>query len=251
MPPTERLASWYPPGYHSMQGRGFLGRLRNGVRLKRLRRFLDGDDGALLDYGCGDGSFLDYAAECGERRQLVGFEIAPEASVTERNGGQILVVRGSVGDLLQQLPTCRVVAMNHVIEHLPEPRAILEPLVERLVPGGWIEGQTPAAGCLEERIFGHYWSGYHSPRHTVVFSPEGLRAFLTRLGLGRVEIEGAFNPAGLALSLASLRHGREAGVLPRSGVRWWASLGLASALAPIDLFSGAPAVVDYSAQLVS
>ncbi len=247
MPPPHRLAAWYPEGYHSMQGRGVLGRMRYGVRYKRLRNYLKGS-GALLDYGCGDGSFLDYVAERGETRPLVGFEIGPESRVTERRGGQVRVVQGGLEDLLEQAPECALITMNHVIEHLDDPLAVIAALMEHLSEGGFFEGQTPAAGSLEQKIFGHYWSGYHSPRHTVVFSPRGLSALLSRAGLEDVEIVGAFNPAGLAVSLASLPHGESPGLLPRSGVRWFASLAAASALAPIDLASGAPAMIDYVAR---
>lgn len=247
MPPAQQLAEWYPEGYHSMQGRGVLGRMRYAVRYKRLRKFLT-RDGALLDYGCGDGSFLDYLVERGEQRQLVGFEIGAECRVTERCSGQVRVVSGGLDDLLAHTPACAVITMNHVIEHLSDPLAVIDPLVERLGEGGYFEGQTPAAGCLEQRVFGHYWSGYHSPRHTVIFSPRGLQELLTRAGLAEVAVAGAFNPAGLALSLASLPQGASPGVLPRSGVRWLTTLAVASSLAPIDLASGSPAVIDYVAR---
>jgi hypothetical protein len=217
--------------------------MRYGVRYKRLRRFLT-EHGALLDYGCGDGSFLEYVAERGERRPLIGFEIAGAGKLERRRDGQIQLVSGGVADLLAVLPECAMITMNHVIEHLADPMSVVRPLVERLVPGGAFEGQTPAAGCLEQRVFGHYWSGYHSPRHTVVFSPRGLRVLLADAGLTDVDISGAFNPAGLALSMASLPQGAAPGVLPRSGMRWLLTLAAASALAPVDL-AWAPAVIDY------
>jgi SAM-dependent methyltransferase len=247
MPASEQLAAWYPPQYHSMQGRGWLGRLRHGVRYRRVRKLLRGD-GALLDYGCGDGSFLDFAAEQGESRPLVGFEIAGQARVVERRDARIQLIYGSLDDLLARAPECAVITMNHVIEHLPDPLAVIRQLVGRLRPGGCFEGQTPAAGCLEQRVFGHFWSGYHAPRHTVVFSPTGLREILARAGLAEVRVAGAFNPAGLALSLASLPQGAAPGVLPRSGPRWLVTLAAAAALAPIDLACGAPAVVDFDAR---
>ena len=54
-------------------------------------------------------------------------------------------------------------------------------LIERqwvLTAAHCMEGQTPAAGSLEQRVFGSFWSGYHAPRHTVVFSASGLDQFL-------------------------------------------------------------------------
>jgi SAM-dependent methyltransferase len=247
MPDLAVLASWYPPSYHSMGGGGRLLEIRHELRLRRLERLLDGP-GALLDYGCGDGSFLVHAARKLGDRPLLGYEIADRAERRVLAGGAVTLVRGSFADLLEALPACRVIAMNHVVEHLPDPLAVVGALAERLVPGGLLEGQTPAAGSLEQRLLGARWSGYHAPRHTVVFSPEGLRRLCARAGLVDVEVRGAFNPAGLALSLASIAHGDAPGVIPRRGLRWLALLGIGAALAPVDLLSGAPAVVDFAAR---
>lgn len=247
MPCLEDLAAWYPPSYHSMGGRGRLQEIRDGIRLRRLERLLDGD-GAILDYGCGDGAFLVHAAAKLAPRPLFGFEVAAHHETVLLADGAVTLVRGGLEDLLSLLPTCRLITMNHVIEHLPDPLAVLRVLAERLLPGGLFEGQTPATGSLEQRIFGTAWSGYHAPRHTVVFSREGLTRLFARAGLVDIEVRGAFNPAGLALSLASVSHGDAPGVVPRRGLRWLGLLGLGAALTPIDLLSGAPAVVDFTAR---
>jgi hypothetical protein len=247
MPGLEELASWYPPAYHSMGGRGRLQEIRDDLRLRRLVRLLDGD-GALLDYGCGDGAFLVHAAKTLSSRPLYGYEISDRPETVRLAGGAVTIVKGRVEDLLAVLPPCRLIAMNHVIEHLPDPLAVLRALAAKLVAGGLFEGQTPAAGSLEQRLLGSRWSGYHAPRHTVVFSRPGLVRLFERVGLVEVAVRGAFNPAGLALSLAALSHGDAPGVVPRQGLRWLGLLGVGAALAPIDLLSGAPAVVDFSAR---
>ncbi|HEY8515484.1 MAG TPA: class I SAM-dependent methyltransferase [Candidatus Binatia bacterium] len=247
MPGPDELASFYPPNYHSMTGGGLLLRMRHDVRARRLARLLTGD-GAVLDYGCGDGGFLVHAARKLPGRRWYGYEIASRPERIELAAGAVTLVRGDLDDLLAVLPECRLITMNHVIEHLPQPLATLTRLCERLLPGGVFEGQTPAAGSLEHRLFKTRWSGYHAPRHTIVFSPDGLRRLLERAGLRDVAIEGTFNPAGLALSLASVRHGDAPGVLVRQGFGWLAWLGVAAALSPIDLLSGAPAVVDFAAR---
>ena len=247
MPDDAALGSFYPSDYHSMSADGLLVRVRNAMRWKRLAALLPGE-GILLDYGCGEGQFLHYAAEQAPQRRFFGYEIAADREVRESLGGRVTLVRGTPDDLLDVLPACALITMNHVIEHLPEPTAILRRLVERLVPGGVLEGQTPAAGSLEQSIFGHRWSGYHAPRHTVVFSQAGLDRVLQRSGLAAPEVHGTFNPAGLALSLASLRHGESGGTLHRAGPLWLAGLAAASGLSIFDRLSGRPAVVDFVAR---
>jgi SAM-dependent methyltransferase len=249
MPDGARLASFYPADYHSLGRRGWLANLRSDMRIRRLTSQLSGD-GPILDHGCGDGSFLVRAAERMPGRKLYGYEISDRCAVTELVAGRVTIIRGSDDDLFRLLPECRLITMNHVIEHLPDPLATLSKLRSRLLAGGVLEGQTPAAGSLEHRVFGGRWSGYHAPRHTVVFSRSGLATLLTRAGLSQVEVSGAFNPAGVAVSLASmLQPAAASGRIARSGPLWLFWLGLAATLAPLDLFFGAPGIVDFRAKM--
>lgn len=246
MPDGTSLARFYPSDYHSMTHAGFLSRIRNGMRLRRLRK-LSRENGPILDFGCGDGAFLERASETIRDRQLWGFEIAQRRSVKEVNGGAVKIVGGELRDLLEILPPCRLITMNHVIEHLPDPAATTSELVKRLLPGGIFEGQTPAADSLEHEVFGEKWSGYHAPRHTVVFSRSGLSTMLKGCGLSSPVIEGGFNPAGIAVSLGSLGH-RNGGRINRSEVKWLGLVAAATLLAPIDLLSGQAGIMNFAAE---
>ena len=61
------------------------------------------------------------------------------------------------------------------------------------------------------------------------------------------QVTGAFNPAGIAVSLASATHGNRAGVIRREGPAWLMYLGAATALYPIDRLSGSPGIINYVA----
>jgi SAM-dependent methyltransferase len=245
MPSLKQLAAFYPPDYHSMTHAGLLNRVRNGMRIRRLAK-LCRRDGPILDYGCGDGAFLLQAAHTLPEREFWGFEISDHAETSILAGGRVTIVRGSPDDLFGLLPCCALITLNHVIEHLPDPLAVVSALTERLLPDGIFEGQTPASDSLERSVFRVKWSGYHAPRHTVIFSRAGLCRMLERAGLSAAKVQGAFNPAGIAVSLGSVRHAR-AGRIPRSGARWTALIALAAALAPLDLYSGRPGIIDFVA----
>lgn len=246
MPSLQELAGFYPADYHSMTHAGLLSSIRNRIRVSRLEK-LAPMQAAILDYGCGDGAFLVDAARHMPSRQFWGFEIAERPETAHLANGAVTVVKGALPDLLAVLPQCGLITLNHVIEHLPDPLATVSALVRKLAPGGVLEGQTPAADSLERFVFGARWSGYHAPRHTVVFSRSGLSRLLERCGLTAIATQGAFNPAGLAVSLASLPH-RQGGRIRRGGFKWIAFLGTASLLGPIDLISGRPGVINFSAR---
>ena len=246
MPSLRQLAAFYPPDYHSMTHAGLLSSIRNRLRIARLRK-LAPKEGAILDYGCGDGAFLVEAARVFSGRPLWGYEIADRPEKKVLADGAVTIVKGALTDLLAQLPQCGLITLNHVIEHLPDPEATVRALVDKLGVGGVFEGQTPAADSLERSVFGTRWSGYHAPRHTVVFSRAGLRRFLERCGLVAPVTQAAFNPAGLAVSLASLPHAN-GGRIRRSGFGWLIWLAMAGFLGPVDLLSGRPGVVNFRAR---
>lgn len=245
MPTMAKLADFYPADYHSMTHAGLLSRIRNQLRIRRLAKLMAGE-GAILDYGCGDGAFLVQAAQGMPHRRFWGFEIARHAETIVLAGGAVTIVKGDLPDLIKVLPACSIITLNHVIEHLPNPLEVVTALAARLLPGGVFEGQTPAADSLERSVFGRRWSGYHAPRHTVVFSRKGLCHMLERCGLSAPVTEGAFNPASLAVSLGSIFHG-QGGRVRRSGFKWLCLLATAVSLGPIDLLSGRPGIVNFIA----
>jgi hypothetical protein len=204
------------------------------------------EKGPILDFGCGDGAFLVQASDTITDRELWGFEISERTEILELKKGSVRIVRGELGDLLDVLPKCSLITMNHVIEHLPDPFTTVSALTRKLLPRGVVEGQTPAADSLEHRIFDKKWSGYHAPRHTVVFSRPGLRILLERCGLTSPAIVGAFNPAGIAASLGSLGH-ENGGTIHRYGAKWLMLVTMAAALAPLDLYFGQPGIVNFAA----
>lgn len=246
MPTIAQLAGFYPSSYHSMTHAGLLNRIRNGMRIRRLAKLVEGD-GAILDYGCGDGAFLVQAVEQMPHRRFWGFEIADPSETIVLAGGAVTLVKGTPADLLAVLPACSLITLNHVIEHLPEPYEVVKKLAKKLLPGGVFEGQTPAADSLERSVFGASWSGYHAPRHTVIFSRAGLCRLLERCGLSDPVVQGAFNPASLAVSLASIPHSG-AGRIKRSGLKWLCFLALGGMLGPVDLLSGRPGIMNFVAQ---
>jgi SAM-dependent methyltransferase len=246
MPDEATLASFYPEGYHSFALTSRLMRIRVDMRMNRLRKFLP-NSGNVLDYGCGNGLFLRMSAQRFPDSRFYGYEIADSNEIVEDMDGQVTIYRGSQEWFWSQAPDFEVIILNHVIEHLPSPSSILSKMVEHLQPGGTIEGQTPRVDSYDARIFGHYWSGYHAPRHTVIFSKRSLELALENAGLSNVNVTAAFNPAGIAMSLGALAHGDNPGTVKREGTGFLLYMAAATGLSIIDFFSGKPGIVNFSA----
>ena len=75
----------------------------------------------------------------------------------------------------------KIITMNHTIEHLVDPEKVIKKLKNKVRTDGIIDGQTPVTDSFEKKLFKKYWSGFHSPRHTVIFSKDGLKNLSLRL----------------------------------------------------------------------
>src|SRR4029077_3424739 len=248
MPDSARLSDFYPANYHSFDTNKTLGKLKQTQRLKRLRSLVDSNRITLLDYGCGNGDFIKESAREMPTGKFYGYEINSQNEKQVLFDGRVVLLKGSFEFLLQELPVCDLITMNHVIEHLPDPLKVLSVLQMKLKRNGILEGQTPATDSLEQKIFKKGWSGFHAPRHTVIFSRKGLQKILEHAGFAQSQITPAFNPAGVAISLASLSQGDSPGNISRRGLPWWFYVGAATLLYPIDLLSGAPGMINFYAR---
>jgi SAM-dependent methyltransferase len=211
-PGPVELKAYYPARYWFAPEGGAAGRLeevwrrlvvRDHVRFVRRALREAGEDGPVLDVGCGGGLFLRMMKEAGH--EVVGLDAGFEAAhlAWSRNG--VPVVCG----ILEQLPLaasrCAAVTMFHVLEHVPDPRAYLEAARELLRPAGRLIVQTPDAACWERALLGRRWSGLDVPRHLFSFRGRDLELLAASCGfqvLRRKHFSLRDNPAGLATSLA-------------------------------------------------
>lgn len=245
MPDDKQLVSFYPDEYHSMHQNNLVAMLKNYLRMRKISPYLENGK-VFLDFGCGDGTFIKFAAEANKIATFYGYEINSTDSISKYNGNRCIIIRGSIKFLLDNLPECSIISLHHVIEHLPDPKETIKLLCSKLASGGVITGQTPACDSMEMRIFKTRWSGFHAPRHTVVFSRNALKQVFDHSIFSNVSIKSGFNPAGIAISLASLFDHNEGGIIKRNGFKWIFFVLSAVLLSPLDFLSGS-GIIDFYA----
>lgn len=134
----------------------------------------------LLDYGCGSGEYLLRMVPFGH--QLQGTEYDPRLVST-------LTARGipvaDVETLDDATWTGRFdhITLAHVIEHVPNPSALLRRLSLWLRPGGTIFLEVPNADATGLAIFGGYWRGLEAPRHFALPTARALHEALAAVEL--------------------------------------------------------------------
>lgn len=145
----------------------------------------------LLDVGCANGQFLEYTARFGI--DGAGIDISEEmVGVAQKNG-----LNCFVKDLFDVNEKYDLVTYWDVIEHVSDPKAILEKTRSILNTGGEVVLQTPATGMISE-LFGDRWLYYLPVQHIHLFSQIALFNLLNKTGFaitGWIRF-GSCNPKG-------------------------------------------------------
>lgn len=147
--------------------------------------------GALLDIGCGNGSFLAAAAQRGWDAHGIDFDADAVAAARQRPG-----VKVWVGGLLEQnfpAESFDAITLNNVIEHLPNPRETIAECRRLLKPAGRLVVITPNLDSLGHQTFQEHWRGLEPPRHLFMFTPTTLRSLARREGFQKIS---AFSAPG-------------------------------------------------------
>lgn len=138
----------------------------------------------VFELGCGSGRLLRLFKRClPENARVSGVEISPAAA---KAAAGILGVEIKVGffeGMNYPAESFDLIMAQQVIEHVPDPPAIIREAFRTLKTGGILILETPDVRGFDRRIFSRrYWGGYHFPRHFNLFSPELLGKLVKECG---------------------------------------------------------------------
>jgi len=198
--------------------------------LKPLERLTGSPDGRpLLDVGCYTGVFVEIAA----RHGWDAWGVDPSRWAVERAQARGLhVLQGTLetADLLEA--TFDVVAMWDVIEHVTDPRGVLQQAYRLLKPGGLVVVHTMDIDSLFARLMGARWP-WLMEMHIYYFSRRTLRVMLEKCGFQVL----SDRPQGRYLRLGYLMN-RVGALAPPVGrpAEWLVTrLGLRGLAVPVNL----------------
>jgi SAM-dependent methyltransferase len=159
----------------------FFNLMRLGLRDARFERLAAGlgPPRRFLDIGCATGRLLAEMRDAGWQAQ--GVEIcAPSAEYARRHRGLEVYV-GPLEEAAFPGESFAVVHFSHLIEHVPDPRALLLEVNRILVPGGYALVTTPNVDGFQARLFGRRWRSAIAD-HLTLFSRRTLRRLLEQTG---------------------------------------------------------------------
>lgn len=237
-PQPSDLAAHYPDDYYAFHEEGG-GGLRGRIKDDLARRYRGGRAGvlsglyrsmlrslpparpaaSLLDVGCGAGDVLVILRDAGWR--VAGVE--PSARACDRGRALGLDIRCASAEEIDFDAAFDWVRLSHCLEHVRDPRLVLDRVRAALVPGGRALIALPDCGGLQPAWLGARWPDWDLPRHLFHFTVGTLSRLLRRSGLEPVRVRRYFNPARFLSAVT--RHTFPVG-LPRLGGPWVGALGL-------------------------
>lgn len=145
-----------------MFARGTLGNL-----LKRLIQGGLQKTDSVMDYGCGNGIFLEFLKEKGYKN-IVGYDpFVPEFSqLTKKSGGYDCIIA------------------NDVIEHVEDPRETIQHCVDLVKTGGLLYvGTADSEGVKDMNELESHIMRLHQPYHRIIISQNSLKTLGRELNL--------------------------------------------------------------------
>lgn len=202
MPTPEALNEAYSSGYYDFYYPEKLLEEQKCLfhyRLDILEKLRDGKKGRVLDIGSGKGMFLKAAIERGW--DCIGQDFSDSIVQNIKDSLAInMVVCSSLSEAHFHDGSFELVHMNHVLEHLSEPKDALKEVYRILKPGGLFYCEVPRQSNLLNflsRLLGKKDFGFHYKFvHLFLFDMKALCILLKRPGfkMFSMGIEGISSP---------------------------------------------------------
>lgn len=157
--------------------------------------------GNHLDVGCGAGQFLEISRSLG----MSPYGVEPNLAASQAAQAKGLnVLCGTLEDGRFPDRYFDLITMNHVFEHVNDPRATLIEACRILRLGGTLIITTPNAKSLIRLLFGKYWFQLDAPRHLQIYTFGSIVWLAQQARLEITNVHWVGHPVALTASLYNL-----------------------------------------------
>lgn len=180
---TEQLKDYYPDYYLPYRGAEAWGKYKSFVensqrkmdanRRKTCQKYQPSKEGKikLLDVGCGRPTFLQVLQEKTDWL-LTGIDFTNEGW-KDMPADNLHLITGDVQQMRME-DTYDMVTMWHYLEHDYDPNKTLSAIRKIINTGGRVIIEVPDYLSLTAKKQKANWEGWHTPRHTLLYSGNGL-----------------------------------------------------------------------------
>jgi 2-polyprenyl-3-methyl-5-hydroxy-6-metoxy-1,4-benzoquinol methylase len=177
------LGKYYPNSYYPIPSS--ISELTKSAEAERykidiVRQFAS--SGRLLEIGPAYGAFIYLAKKAGFDAEAIEMDPKCCRFISETIGAKS-IQSNDPSEALKNVENYNVIALWHVIEHLPDPWKTFEAISNKLQPGGILVIAAPNPDAFQFRVLGRYWPNVDAPRHLKLITLSLLTKQMLSLGL--------------------------------------------------------------------
>ena len=194
------LGDYYPQTYYFVPDSTDVldaGASHENYKIEIIKRYVK--QGRLLEIGPSLGCFAYLAKKSGFESEAIEMDERCSKFLNEV-AGIPTVNSGDTCAALKTLQPFNVIALWHVIEHLPNPWETLEVISEKLNPGGVLVLAAPNPNAFQFHVLGRYWPHVDAPRHLMLIPSEVLIEKMATLGM-KLELNTTTDEGGLGWNI--------------------------------------------------
>lgn len=183
----EDLSSYYPPDYYRMPNlRAIEAKARKETfKISLVNKYLQ--SGSFLEVGPAFGIFATQVKKQGF--QVSAIEMDAQCCEFLNNVAHIPTEQSTEPELaMKNAPLQNGIALWHVIEHLPNPWALIDIAAAKLGPGGYLFIATPNPESFQHELMGKNWPHIDAPRHLYLISSRSIIQHAQTCGLELVHL---------------------------------------------------------------
>jgi 2-polyprenyl-3-methyl-5-hydroxy-6-metoxy-1,4-benzoquinol methylase len=165
-PIPDDLEHYYPSSYYQLStdpdALYAIHHKFEGYKIEMIAQFAKGK--RLLEIGPGAGGFAYLAKRAGYQMSVIEMD----GAVCEYMENVLRIPAVHTADVvagIENLGQFDVIALWHVIEHMPDLWRVWDALVEHLAPNGILVLAAPNPDALQLKIWQQYWTHIDAPRH--------------------------------------------------------------------------------------
>jgi len=179
------LGDYYPADYYALPTAGQLAKIADAAPFKIdvVKRFAK--QGRLLEIGPAYGVFAFQAKQAGFQVDAIEMD-ARCCDYLTKVVGINAVHSDSPHEAISALGTHDVIALWHVIEHVPDPWTLLAAIANNLAPNGILILAAPNPDAWQFHVMGKQWPHVDAPRHLYLLPAQALIDYAKSLGLEQV-----------------------------------------------------------------
>ena len=193
-PPKEQdLSHFYDENYLPYSSDNIWGKYTNLVKKwqlmldKRRTNFLldlnkkFDKETRILDFGCGHPSCL-YELEKKTGWKCFGYDFSNNGWIKYKNNFDKINLYSGDFNEIEFKNKFNIITMWHSLEHHFNPKQLLKRLHDISLEESLLIIEVPNFNSLSRKIQKENWAGFHTPRHSVIYSPKSIELLLENSG---------------------------------------------------------------------